>query len=96
MWYYPYRKLEQAEILSLIRSRDHCRAGWVLTAYGTSDWQWCLVIGYDGEKAGRIEHVRDCSEEEKTAFPHLLWPSQSGMRVRRVRTGDPWVLACIN
>lgn len=95
VWYYPYEKKERDEIRRIIR-RDDLFAAWMLTTYATTDWQWCRIHGWDGERGHHIEFVRDCSEAEKEALNALLWSAQICMRVVRVKEGNPWAIACID
>lgn len=92
-WYYPYQKRERAEIQQIIHAPGGLRAGWMMTAYETTDWQWCRVVNDDGEVAERIAMIRECTEEEKEALNSLLWSDQICMRFKRVRDGNPWALA---
>lgn len=95
VWYYPYEKREHDAIARTIR-KGELHAAWMLTAYKTSDWQWCRPVGRTDEFAKRIERVRDCSDEEKQALNNLLWSAQICMRVVRVLEGNPWALACVD
>lgn len=85
------------EIRAVIAVPPNLHAGWMLTAYETSDWQWCRIREI-GEMLYEIAYLRDCSEAEKKDLNHLLWTAQICMRFKRIREGDgnPWAPASID
>lgn len=90
------RTWARQEIQAVIVALPDLHVGWMLTAYETSDWQWCrLVSGIDGA-VERIYAWKDCSNEEKRALNELLWSAQICMRYKRVKDGNPWALASID
>ena len=95
VWIYPWRKLEEAEIRRLLYPASGERVGWMLTAYETSEWQRCRIIGREGRVAHRISVVRECSAQEKETLYNLLWSAQIVLRCQRAKLGNPWGLACI-
>lgn len=91
------REWSQEEILRAIRRPGGLKAGWSLTAYETSDWNWGRIVPAADGSALRVAFIRDCTEDEKCTLNYLLWTAQIVMRFRRIReTGEcPWAFASI-
>lgn len=94
VWTEKWRRRDEMTIRTTIFPCN-LRTGWLLTAYKTTDWQVCRIVGETKGVAHRIERVRDCSAREKEALNALLWTAQIVMRYKPVHTGCPWALASL-
>ncbi len=97
VWTDRWKRYDEMSIRNAISPCNRSfRVGWMLTAYGTTDWQLCRIVGEANGKAHRIERVRNCSAGEKETLNTLLWSAQICMRFKPVLAGNPWGLACLD
>lgn len=97
VWTEKWKRLDEMSIRNAIYATNpKLRIGWMLSAYQTSDWQVCRIIGETKGVAHRIEKVRDCTAQEKEKLNMLLWTAQICMRHKPVERGNSWAFACLD